>query len=304
MKTSLSKKDLKQFSGETITVATWNILSAPSDVLARMSEAAAWMQDVDVLCVQEAVHGAPGSAGTAHILADKLGMEVASLTHQNTFSYGVQMGTGTAVLSKLPVLSQNYIDLTSVDGEAPEASLALLETPNGTPLYVVSAHLEWGGHSEPKRLAQAVAIEKEMRARVHEYQAAHGVKPLVLLGMDANALPDSDTIRYLTGLNASADAESALWIDIWKNVGVGEGYTSIVKDNPHAIMTAQTKNILRPDLIPPRRIDYLMMRGWLYGSAGMPLSTEVRGCDSKLGETVASDHCAVVATIWDPKASS
>lgn len=285
----------------TVTVATWNILTAPVEILDRMEEAAAWLEDVDVLCVQEAVHYSPGDSGTAHILASKLGMKVAALTYDQAVLYGETTGYGTAVLTKLPIQGQHVIDLSPAGGTQKDASLALLETPNGHPFYVVSAHLAWGGHSEPIRLRQAALIEDEMCARTREYVQHHGKTPITLLGMDANTLPESDTIRYLTGLTGGPDgAPSALWVDAWKLCGEGPGFTSVVDGNPHSIMTARTKNIARPEMIPPRRIDYLMMRGWVYGSAGHPFSCEIRGDSSRLGTTFASDHNAVVATIWDP----
>ncbi len=293
---------LNEYSGELLTVATWNIMTAPVSVLDRMSEAAAWLEDVDVLCVQEAVHTEPSEMGTAQILAHNLGMHVVSDTFQEGISYGRKVSWGTAILARLPVLTQNYIDLTPAGGNQSDASLALFETPNGYPLYVVSAHLEWGGTKEPARLTQAVLIEQEMKNRAKEYQQAHGVEPLIVMGIDANALPESDTLRYLTGLHAPAGiSESALWVDAWKTAGDGDGFTSVIEGNEHGIMTAKSMNTRNPLMTPSRRIDYLLVRDWVYGKPGMPVNAELRGTTSKLGKTLASDHYAVIAHLWDPR---
>jgi len=283
----------------TFTIATWNILINPVQILERMEEAAAWMEDVDILFVQEALHMETGSLSSAHILAHLLGMEVAALSYEKSFSYGQDIGSGTAILTKFPVEVQKYIDLSEAGGSHQDASLALLTTPSGTPIYAVSAHLDWGGHAEPIRLRQAKAIERECAARSEEYLQVTGKPPLILMGADLNTKPESDTVRYLTGLTGTASASSALWVDIWETVGDGPGYTSRVDDNPHVLATAKSKNVIKPELIPPRRIDYLFARGWVYGSTGSPISAELIGGSSKLGVTHASDHLGIKARLLD-----
>lgn len=301
----MPKPKASEFHGETLKVATWNLLCSDVDLRERMEEAASHVLDADILLVQESRQDGNGTPSSAQVLADQIGMRVASPTNYSYNKPGESpYRYGTAILTKLPIIEEGIIDLKGCGGIKDLASIAWLTAPSGRQILAVSAHLEWGGDKEHVRLAQVIAIENEVRVRLTEHSRISPVTPIALLGMDANALPDSDTIRYITGLGAGTGFGGAQWVDMWAASGQGEGYTSVVAGNPYAVSTAISVGITRPEMVPDRRIDYLMARGWVYGRPGHPLDVEVRGQSSTLGKVVASDHRSVVATIWDPPIES
>lgn len=296
----MAKRKPSEFEGQTLKVATWNILASKVDLRERMEEAAAHLLDMDVVFVQESRLDDTMLPSSAQVLADQIGMKVASPTNSPARNPGDTHKYGTAILTRLPILEQGVIDLRACSGWQEDCSLVWLTAPSGRHILAVSAHLEWGGDKENIRLSQAIVIENEVRVRLTEHARTYGQTALVLMGMDANALPDSDTVRYLTGLGAGDGFGGAQWVDMWDAVGVGPGFTSVVPGNPYAAATALGVGISRPEMIPDRRIDYLLARGWVYGRPGQPLDVEIRGQSSLLGKVVASDHRSVAATIWDP----
>lgn len=297
----MPKRKPDEFEGQTIKVATWNLLSSAADLRERMEEAAAHLLDTDIVLIQESRQEEdPSLPSSAKVLADQIGMKVIAAVNAPSRHAEQRFKYGTAILTRLPVITEGLVDLRSALGWQDSASIAWLTAPSGRRLLTVSAHLQWGGDKEHVRLAQAVAIENEVRVRLAEHARTNPIAPLALLGMDANALPESDTIRYLTGLGVGNGAGGAQWVDTWTVSGNGPGYTSVVPGNPYAAATAMSVGITRPEMIPARRIDYLMARGWVYGRAGHPLDVEVRGQTSLLGKVLASDHHCVVTTIWDP----
>lgn len=297
----MPKPKASEFQGETLKVATWNLLCSDVDLRERMEEAAAHVLDADIVLVQESRQDEGNVPSSAQVLADQIGMKVASPTNSPSRRPGEShYRYGTAILTKLPIIEEGTVDLRGCNGWQDYASIAWLTAPSGRRILAVSAHLEWGGDKENIRLAQAIAIENEVRVRLAEHARTTSVTPIALLGMDANALPESDTIRYITGLGAGIGFGGAQWVDMWAASGQGSGHTSVVSGNPYAVSTAISVGITRPEMVPDRRIDYLLARGWVYGRPGHPLDVEVRGQSSMLGKVVASDHRAVVATIWDP----
>lgn len=301
----MPKTKASEFDGQTLKVATWNLLASDVDLRERMEEAAAHLLDADIVLVQESRQDEGNPLSSAHILADQIGMKLASLANiPSRKSETKQYKYGTAILTKLPIIEEGLVDLKSCNGVQDSASIAWLTAPSGRRILAVSAHLDWGGDREHIRLAQAIEIENEVRVRLTEYARTSTIEPISILGMDANALPDSDTIRYITGLGASNRFGGAQWVDLWSASGRGAGHTSVVSGNPYAVSTAISVGITRPEMIPDRRIDYLMARGWVYGRPGYPLDVEVRGQSSLLGKVLASDHRSVVATIWDPPIDS
>jgi endonuclease/exonuclease/phosphatase family metal-dependent hydrolase len=285
---------------ESITVATWNLMhSTIGRHTPRLIEAAAHLEDVDVLFMQEAATG--DGYDTAGELAQLLGMSVVgrgtTLDFSGTHSqFPAGHRFGTAILTRLPSTGGGPVTFPQVPDS--QYTFADLTTPSGRSLAAFSAHLAWGGASEATRLRQARDIDLHARALVTAALADGRPAPLILLGGDFNTSTGSDTVRYLTGLH-SVEADSTFWVDAWEVAGTGDGHTSCAA-NPWSAETAQLVGITDPTLLPDRRLDYLMVHGWTYGRPGHPLHAALIGDRARTGDRVASDHYGIIATIADP----
>jgi endonuclease/exonuclease/phosphatase family metal-dependent hydrolase len=101
---------------------------------------------------------------------------------------------------------------------------------------------------------------------------------------DFNATPDSDEIRFMTGLS-SLGVRSVYFVDAFGLVGHGDG-TTFSRHNPFAT------DLREPD----RRIDYIFVRGPDQRGRGEPLDSRV--CfDRAVNGVYPTDHFGVVANI-------
>lgn len=198
--------------------------------------------------------------------------------------------TVTAVLTHLPAEAEAPIPCDTPVVQLPYgAAVATIRTPSGARLRACSAHLAWGGRNEWARLDQAVRIDAALCAR--------GSVDGMLLGGDCNTSATSATIRYLTGLDI-VDGTCTQWTDAHARIGSGDGATSY-PENPWAIATGRRFGFMRPEWLPRRRIDYLLIHGYAHGHRYTPI--RVWTADTVAGASVpASDHAAVIADLYDP----
>src|SRR5229473_2382216 len=146
-------------------------------------------------------------------------------------AFGAAMKTsgfdfGNAVLSKFPILRSQTFELPQLDAEETRCLVfAELDAPFGKLPFFVT-HLSWKFDEGHVREAQVKAIADHIR----ELAPAAGFPP-VIVG-DFNAAPDSDEIRFMTGL-CSLGAHSAYFADAFGLVGHGEG-TTFSRHNPFA----------------------------------------------------------------------
>ncbi len=104
------------------------------------------------------------------------------------------------------------------------------------------------------------------------------VNHTAVLWMYANTLPDSATIRYLTGLDPAPDRSSTLWVDSYAKTRSDrpcehDGCSSC-PSNSRAAANTRIVGIENPQLVPHRRIDFLMARGYVHGRPLCPLAME------------------------------
>lgn len=238
----------------------------------------------DAVCLQELWCDA------ASWLADAIGLEVATSGAMLTDPYN-------AVLTRNPAMVTECRSLPGTDqlGTTRHTALATLKSGSGRRWTVVSTHLAWGSEVESVRLDQARAIER--------CAALASGDSTWIVGGDLNALPASSTLRYLTGLCPHpSDGSSTLWLDAFDTAGTGPGDTN-TPDNPNMTMSAEEWGFARPTLLPSRRIDYLLVRGYRYGKPGCPLAAK-RICDEPTdtpeGPLLVSDHYGLMADFWDP----
>ena len=285
-----------------LTVVTWNILGDQYDRDQRLQSVASELVDVEIAAIQEAVLPQDGTQDTASQLAALAGMQVASFV-----AVGATNGVSgdrmyTAILTTLEVIKPNIALKVSTQisnaatGEPTAYAAALLKTKTGRLVLVASLHMPWGAQNERYRLQHA----QEVSAQIDQLTAKLPKGSLALLTGDFNALPYSDSMRFLRGEAAFPDF-NAFWVDAWDVKGEGPGYTNDpASGNTNLIRTAASVGISAPEMLPPRRIDYLLIKGWVYGSAGAPLAVELIGTAKDSSGVHPSDHFGVKATLWDP----
>ena len=285
-----------------LTVATWNLLGDQFERASRLNLAASQIGDIDILAIQEAVKISGTSASTAVQLASLSDMRVASLVDSgmaNTIS-GDEQATG--ILTRLEVVEANIeIAVPSLDsknqvGEHGKYAGALLRTKTGRHVFAVSVHFPWGGESEYRRLVHAEAVNDTITALLKHFPED---TITVLLG-DFNTTQSADSLRYLRG-DSGAPHHSSFWVDAWSEVGSGPGFTNDPKSgNTNLVRTATSNGIPIPAMLPSRRIDYVLIRGWVFGKPGSPLSATLFGLETDMNGLHASDHYGVKVTLWDP----
>jgi hypothetical protein len=265
-----------------IRIATLNLDHSEDSKEVRLISAQKSIKDIksDITCLQEV--SLYNGISTAVILANSLDMNISVISPN-----------GNAIISRYPITKSWVFDLGSTTFGSCDAVLAIINS--GCHQYlVVSTHLSWGSGLENERLLQSLDIDEHISHLAPHEPLRSTSEPIfgVLCG-DLNAEPDSDTIRWLTGL-AVVEGRSTLWVDAWKN-SLGEGKTS-TPDNMWAGRTASSVGISHPHLLPSRRIDYILARGFAYGRIGAPVNTWIFGnaADNNL---IPSDHFGVATDL-------
>jgi endonuclease/exonuclease/phosphatase family metal-dependent hydrolase len=264
------------------------------------------MLDPDVLGLQEVLRTvAPGEdpngswVAAAHANRDPTADQASAIAtgtlpniaYAAAMDYGNGLLFGNAVASKHPILEHAVFELPGKEtGEGRALLYALIDHPKGKlPIFVT--HLNWKLHHGSVRQRQIAAVCAHIKKIVPLGDESR--LPPVLMG-DLNAEPDSDEVRFLRGLT-SIDGESVYFADAWAYGGDGSpGYT-FDRRNRFAALAHE----------PPRRIDYIFVRGPDTKLRGEPLrarlafATRVETAD---GDVWSSDHFGVVTDLSaDPK---
>lgn len=161
---------------------------------------------------------------------------------------------------------------------------------------MVSVHLPWGAENEYRRLSHAKMVVEQ----INSIMATLPKGSLAVLAGDFNTGATTDTLRYLRGELAATQCPT-FWVDPWEVKGSGPGYTNDpASGNTNIIRTATAVRIPKPDMLPSRRIDFLLLRGWVYGGPGSPLKATLFGTKLDSAGSHASDHFGVMVRVWDP----
>lgn len=262
-------------------IATLNLWHNELERETRLRRVASFALDenLDVLCVQEVVPF--GDLSAAEVLSEMSGLYLS--TPARTFTGEV---ADVCILSKHKTPSGELVPVGS-RGRYVAASVV---PAGGEELLVISAHLTWGGTGAGARLDECRGIVGWVDEKLG---VSESERPAVLCG-DLNAEPHHEAVRYLTG--ATAHQPDTLWTDAWVRPAepTDPGWTSSPL-NRYARHTARIARsgrdaVVRDDMLPPRRIDYIMSRGWRHGRRFTPYNTRVvdRGM---------SDHYAVVCDL-------
>src|SRR5262245_9575837 len=191
---------------------------------------------------------------------------------------GGGVSLGNALLSRWRMLERAHWPLPVADGQTGRClGYALLDAPCGrVPVFVT--HLSWQFHVSDERCRQVRFIDDKVREIV-----GRGSFPVLLLG-DFNAQPESDEIRFLRGLTPLG-GRSTYWSDCFALAGEGAGAT-FDRRNAYAATLRE----------PPRRIDYVFVRGPDREGRGEPLAARVV-LDRPSGGVWPTDHFGVYAEI-------
>jgi endonuclease/exonuclease/phosphatase family metal-dependent hydrolase len=198
---------------------------------------------------------------------------------------------GNALLSRHPIVESEVIPLPGAEsGETRCLLYAKVATPFGdVPVFVT--HLNWKLHHGAVRIQQL----RHIVAAIAQRAPVGKTFPPIFMG-DLNAEPDSDEVRWLRGLatlfaptadsQSTAQGESVFFADAWAYGGDGSPGFTFDRRNPYAARAHE----------PPRRIDYIFVRGPDSQWVGEPLRTRLV-FDTPEDGVYASDHFGVYSEI-------
>ena len=194
---------------------------------------------------------------------------------------GQRMTFGNALVSPHPI---ETIGVHPLPGEAISDQKrtvlhARVAAPNG-PVDVFVTHLNWKLDEGFVRQEQVKAL-----AAIVAEGSGEGPFPALLLG-DLNAEPHSDEIRYLQGYTTLGERQSVRFADVWQYGDNGPGHTFDRSVNPFAAEHHE----------PPRRIDYIFVRGPHPRGHGRPVGVR-RVFDQPTDGVFPSDHFGVLADL-------
>lgn len=280
---------------DLFTISTLNVLHSPYLHLERAERIAQRTAEVmpDIMCLQEVYFEDGTNSKTLDLLTENTNLKTVS-----TQPYYLRNDTrlsGTAILSSWPVIEAGHGRTPECDRTDYNSCYSVLESPSGRVVIVFSIHGAWGGHREDAREKQFLAIDEHADELSTKYSDR---EPITIIAGDFNTRPDSSTMRYLTGY-ASLNGKGSYWTDVWDVERNGPGYTSEPLTKL-SIKTAKNAGIHLPELLPSRRIDYILVKGWVYGKTGTPLSSALDYTEVDDDGYTVSDHYGVRADIWNP----
>ncbi len=287
---------------KSLSFATWNILGDDFDRLSRLTLIANEIKDLDFVAIQEVVLDQKNKINTASVLSELSGLRIASCVSGEVANLVTGQIQGTAILTKLEVMSSDISipappdSANGISQEYKSYAAAILRATNNRLIFICSVHLPWGAHNEVRRLEHSLYLDLQ----ITEIMRTLPADSIAILAGDFNTNANSESLRFLQGETAHSN-RSTFWVDIWKEKGEGPGFTFDPSvNNPNLNETAYKSGIISPELMPPRRLDFLLLKGWVFGRAGSPLRASLLGNKPNSNNDFASDHFGVMGEIWNP----
>lgn len=296
---------------DRLTVTTFNVLHTLQDRTGRALTAAAGLNASapDLVLLQELPFEHHSSSAYLDTLTAATGLTVAHAAPLTAPQPHSTDRSGLGILHGPALILEEAGTLPPVPGledylPVPQSSWAVFAEAGTEPsewakrapgraVAVVNVHGVWGGdraYEREQQMLHAVRWAESLRQRLADRE------PLLVLGGDLNTVPESSVIRYLTGLQPLGTA-GTYWVDAWEHAGDGTAGHTTTADSEWFLETARGVGIQRPESVPPRRIDYLFVRDWVYGRRGQPLSTRVDLAGTGHTGRHASDHFAVTTVL-------
>jgi endonuclease/exonuclease/phosphatase family metal-dependent hydrolase len=256
-----------------LTLNIWN-RQGPWERRLELIRAGIKRLDPDLVGLQEVIEA--GGRTQADDIREGLGYE-AAFGAANDYGDGVRFGN--AALSRWAIARSRVFPLPTGATDEHRSLLAVdVASPHGSVPFFVT-HLSWRLHHGCVREEQVLAVAAYVKR-----EAPIAGMPPVLVG-DFNAEPESTEIRFLKGLHALGGT-STYFADCFGVTGEGRGVTFDARRNPFAA----------PTHAPPRRIDYVFVRGPDRAARGEPLSAAVVMDEVEDG-VAPTDHYGVFAEI-------
>lgn len=261
-------QDKKWLMDTEITITTFNSLNNPDRKEERVE---ALFQELEahgsqIVLLQEVLtQTLPLIQAQAHIKGWHVSVGEQAVSNPSKIS-------GNVTLSRYPIESQFNLHTPPADGRLYIPTLITHFTNNIT---AINAHLVWGGDAEQYRLETAYQINL-----FATYLKEQEPDRLIVVGGDFNAGFNSATLRYLNGDHVYKNT-STFWTNAWDFAE--ETFPTARKDGGWAETTANNVGIGRPDLMPTRTIDHLLVFGWNYGKKHCPMEL------TRFGETILSN---------------
>lgn len=295
MKNTLSFGDFSIPAEHQVRVSTLNVLHTPEAMHERTLSLCAQVREIapDILCLQEVTFDSDGSSLVLKNITHETGMTVVTSLRQTPEDY--TYASGTAILSRLSCIESGSFPLGSTFSNNDNASYAVFDYTSGRTIIAITVHLCWGGHMERERLIQLTAIDARVQELMEQYR---NESPTVVLCGDFNATPQGDALRFMRGDGAGANGKYTYWTDAWATAGTPENEFTVVNDNHWAMQTAKVQGIKIPQLLPNRRIDYVLSYGWSYGKTGSPLTFDRSFADESQFGFPTSDHYGLTVDFW------
>lgn len=243
----------------------------------------------DILCLQEVNLNA--STNIIQTIAEQAGYT----SHHTSTPAKSKTVTANAILTKNPDTTYKNINLKNPTPEHkyPHSIHATL-THNNHEIHILTTHLPWGTFNGPARLKQTIELNKKALVI-----AAANPDATIILAGDLNAKETETTIQYLKGQQYTETA-GTYWTDAWEVKGTETNWTTTDPKTKLGRHTAANVNIEHPTLVPTRRIDYILVYGWVYGKKGTPLNY-IRWADTPNSEGYTpSDHYGICTDIYLP----
>jgi endonuclease/exonuclease/phosphatase family metal-dependent hydrolase len=228
----------------------------------------------DVVALQEVCEW-PGLPNQAATLAEQTGL---SFIFANAIAFrgGHE---GLAFLSRLPIVAQDSRELPHASDQERRLLLSAALRLGDRELWVHNTHLNY-------RLSHGGQREDQIRV-IEGALAARGSEPQILMG-DFNARPDSDEIRWLTGLT-SLGGRRVLYQDAWGRLHPGDPGWTWARSNPYTGRLA----FLQPD----RRLDYIFVTPERRDGRGRVLDCRIVFDQPSAAGVWASDHYGLLAEV-------
>lgn len=262
----------------------------------RRHETVAWIDrlEPDIVCLQETWQS-PDSPNSAEWVAEHCASDwhvaFGGLPFPEPLWPDPTLLFGSSILSRSPIDHQELIPLPVDEHPASTKPAFLMKLEllhvRTRGVDVFSTHLAPPPEQAYHRVTQVLAIDDAIRERA----SADSPLPPILCG-DFNAEPNSDEIRFLSGL-ATVEGRSTYFQEAWtagRNQDVGWTWDGAANELADSMK------------LPPKRIDYVFV-GDPYGRDGG--AGLVTSCNLAFHEQItgrhASDHFGLIVEILHPQ---
>jgi endonuclease/exonuclease/phosphatase family metal-dependent hydrolase len=259
----------------SFSLVTWNLWWRHGDWRARHPAIVSTLHEEspDIICCQE-VWGMADGANQARSIADELEMPYVSYGWR--LDLGVRLGN--AIISRWPIDNEFVAPLPGVQGDdmmgcVVGGTIAV----HGLTVNVLTTHFEYRRGMSARRVLQAEAVLELLRE-------LPSTDLPTIIAADFNATVESDELRTLLGLRASA-TEGVAFYDVWSFAG----------ENVEPKPTWSLENPLVDRRFgPSARIDHVLVEAReMKGGLGFP--TNVQRFGSPVDGVWPSDHFGVHA---------